>query len=65
MLFLYIDMTQVVEILPEIRQGPTHSTQSISWLLCWRLKEFQCSASAQLLQAKTKTDSKAGAFCCA
>ena len=26
MSFLYIDMTEVVEILPQIRQGPTHST---------------------------------------
>ena len=26
MSLLHIDMTQVVEILPQIRQGPTHST---------------------------------------
>ena len=26
MSFLHIDLTQVVEILPQIRQGPTHST---------------------------------------
>ena len=40
MSFLHIDMTQVVEILPQIRQGPTYSTQSISWLLMsWRRKE--------------------------
>ena len=26
MSFLHIDMTQVVEILPQIRQGPNHST---------------------------------------
>ena len=26
MSFLHIDKTQVVEILPQIRQGPTHST---------------------------------------
>ena len=26
MSFLHIDMTHVVEILPQIRQGPTHST---------------------------------------
>ena len=26
MSFLYIDMTQVVEILPQIRRGPTHSS---------------------------------------
>ena len=26
MLFLHIDMTQVVEILPQVRQGPTYST---------------------------------------
>ena len=25
-LFLHIDMTQVAEILPKIRQGPTHFT---------------------------------------
>ena len=38
--FLHIDVTQVVEILPQIRQGPTHSTLSISWLLVsWRRKE--------------------------
>ena len=29
MSFLHIDMTQVVEILPQIRQGPTHSTVNI------------------------------------
>ena len=29
MSFLYIDMTQVVEILPHVRQGPTYSTSSI------------------------------------
>ena len=38
--FLHIDMTQVVEILPQVRQEPTYSTQSISWLLMsWRRKE--------------------------
>ena len=26
MSFLHIDMTQVVEILPQMRQGPTYST---------------------------------------
>ena len=29
MSFLHIHMTQVVEILPQIRQGPTYSTVSI------------------------------------
>ena len=39
-LFLHIDATQVVEILPQIRQEPTYSTWSISWLLMsWRRKE--------------------------
>ena len=38
--FLHIDMTQVVEILPQVRPGYTYSTQSISWLLVpWRRKE--------------------------
>ena len=38
--FLHIDTTQVFEILPQIRQEPTYSTQSISWLLMsWRRKE--------------------------
>ena len=27
MSFLYFDMTQVVEIFPEMSQGPTHSTR--------------------------------------
>ena len=40
MLFLHIVKTQVVEILPQIRQGPTHFTESTSWLLVsWRRKE--------------------------
>ena len=26
MSFLHIDMVQVVEILPQVRQGPTYST---------------------------------------
>ena len=40
MSFLHIDMTQVVEILRQIRQGPTYSTKSISWLLVsWRRQE--------------------------
>ena len=40
MSFLHMDMTQVVEILPQVRQGPTHSAKSISWLLMsWRRKE--------------------------
>ena len=38
--FLHIDTTQVIEILPQIRQGSTYSTYSISWLLMsWRRKE--------------------------
>ena len=38
--FLHLYRTQVVEILPQIRQEPTYSTQSISWLLMsWRRKE--------------------------
>ena len=38
--FLHITTTQVVEILPQIRQEPTYSTWSISWLLMsWRRKE--------------------------
>ena len=38
--FLHIDTTQIVEILPQIRQEPTYSTQSISLLLMsWRRKE--------------------------
>ena len=28
----HIDMSQVLKILPQVRQGPTHST-SISWLM--------------------------------
>ena len=31
MSFLHIDMTQVVEILPQIRQGPTHSQYHGCW----------------------------------
>ena len=39
MSFHHIDVTQLVEILPQIRQEPTYSTQSISWLLMsWRCK---------------------------
>ena len=35
--FFHIDVTQVVEILPQIRQEPTYSTKPISWLLMsWR-----------------------------
>ena len=38
--FLKIETTQVVEILPQIRQEPTNSTWSITWLLMsWRRKE--------------------------
>ena len=36
MSFLHIDATQVVEILPQIRQEPAYSTWSISWLLMSR-----------------------------
>ena len=37
--FLHIDMTQVVEILPQTRQASPHFTLSISWLLVsWRSK---------------------------
>ena len=40
MSFLHIDMTQVVEILPQVRQGPTYSTESVSWvLMSWWRKE--------------------------
>ena len=38
--FLHIDMTQVVEILPQVRQEIIYSTLSISWVLMpWRCKE--------------------------
>ena len=37
MSFLHINMTQAVEIIPQVRQELTYSTQSISWLLMfWR-----------------------------
>ena len=40
MSFLHMDITQVVEIIPQIRQGPACSTKSIPWLLMsWRHKE--------------------------
>ena len=40
LLFFNTHMTQVVEIFPHVRQGPTYSTKSISWLLMsWRHKE--------------------------
>ena len=40
MTFPHIDMTQVLQILPQVRPGPTYSTQSISLLLMpWRRKE--------------------------
>ena len=40
MSFLHIDVTQVLKILLQVRQGPTYSIQSISWLLMyWRRKE--------------------------
>ena len=31
--FILIDLTQVLKILPQVREGPTYSIQSISWLL--------------------------------
>ena len=38
--FLHIDMTQVVEILPQVRQELIYSTLSISWVLMpWWCKE--------------------------
>ena len=41
MSLLHIDMTQVVEILPKVRQDLTYPTQSISWvLMSWRHKEL-------------------------
>ena len=40
MSLLHIDMTQVVGILPQVRQWLTYSTKSISWeLMSWRRKE--------------------------
>ena len=37
--FLHIDMTQVVEILPQVGQERTYSTQLISWVpMSWRGK---------------------------
>ena len=40
MSILPIDFTQVLKILPRIREGPTYSTESIPWLLMsWRRKE--------------------------
>ena len=39
MSFLHIDMAQVLEILPQVRQELTYSTWSISWVLTsWRCK---------------------------
>ena len=38
--FLRIDTTRVVERFPQVRQGPTYFTMSISWsLMTWRRKE--------------------------
>ena len=31
--FLHIDMTQVLKILPQVKEGPTYCILSISWLL--------------------------------
>ena len=40
MSFLHTNKTQVAEIPPRVRQGPTYSTWSISWpLMSWRRKE--------------------------
>ena len=40
MSFLHIGLTQVLKTLPQVREGPTYSIQSISWLLMsWRRKE--------------------------
>ena len=40
MSFLHIDLTQVLKTLPQVREGPTYSIESISWLLMsWRRKE--------------------------
>ena len=40
MSFPQIGMSHVVEILPQVRQGTTYSTYSISWLLMsWRRNE--------------------------
>ena len=40
MSFLHIDKTQIVEILPQVRQELTYSTWPISWVLkSWRCKE--------------------------
>ena len=40
MSFLHIDLTQVLKILPQVREGPTYSIYSISWLLMsWWRKE--------------------------
>ena len=48
--FLHIDTTQVVEILPQKRQEPSYSTQSISWLLMsWRRKEVLVQQSTSLI----------------
>ena len=38
--FLHIDVTQALKIVPYVREGPTYSIKSISWLLMsWRRKE--------------------------
>ena len=38
--FLHVDMTQVVEFLPQVRQEPSYSTVSIlRVLMSWRRKE--------------------------
>ena len=40
MQFLHIDMPQVIEILPQVRQERTYSTYLISWVLMpWRRNE--------------------------
>ena len=41
MSLLHINMAQVVEIFPQVRQEPTNSPKSISWvLMSWQRKEL-------------------------
>ena len=39
MSFLHIDLTQVLKTLPQVREGPTYSIESISWLLMSRRRK--------------------------
>ena len=41
MAFLHNDMTQVVEIPPQVKQGPSYST-SCTWSLLWLLMPWRC-----------------------